>query len=1002
MSNKNTFSQIYKEGLSTLLLALLMVFPASAQFADGDGTESDPWQIATLEQLQAAGESENLDKHFILINDIDAEGTADWDDGKGFDPIGWWENASDNKVFSGSFDGNGFTITHLTINRAEEDRIGLFGYVDGAILKNITLDNLHVTGDRYVGGLAGYMSGGEINGITVSGSAVSGNARIGGITGFSTGTLTGVLYSGSVTGGSTAGGISGTNIGSITDASFSGSVSGESYVGGLTGGNSGEIHHSSASGAISGRVAGGLAGFNEVGSIYQSETNIEITNESDYSGGLIGITVEGSVHASSAIGKVSGNNLVGGLIGENMGTKIYDSYAHADVTGNSMAGGLIGRHSDGPVPLPVPPKPGVKGELSGSYATGSVSGNEMTGGLIGKSQAAVTSSYWDTESTGQNQGAGDGNPGESTGLSTGQMTGQNAYIFMHELDFDETWQLTEGYPVLAWQEPDDAVDQPVVSLIVVHPLSYDYGGVGTSASRVSEFTIENRGNMNLEGHAELAGPDAGQFELVAETASFSIEPDSTHIVEVVFQPEQEDHFNAVLEVHHNASNEENPLEVILEGEGLDLDFAGGSGIEEDPWQVATLEHLDEVRRVPYDWFIQTTNIDAIATEGWDDGLGFEPISVFTGHFDGDGYVISHLAIHREEQDQTGLFGRVGDGGVLRNITLEDMVVHGKNHVGGLVGLNQGDVYFSHTEGMVSGRSSVGGMIGSNSRWGSLVGNVFGSSSGADVAGQYYSGGLVGFNYGEVEQCFASGEVSAVEYRAGGLVGQNGDGPPLEGFHGGILNSYATGSVSGQSESGGLVGRHQLGEIQSTYAIGEVSGNSDIGGLIGVNSSTVLQSYWDMQSSGRSAGAGSGRSNGITGLTRSEMTQQANYENWDFEDVWTILEGRSYPWLQSIPDSILVSAGEPYTDIPLEFKLRNNYPNPFNPVTTIRYDLPEQMEVRLEIFDILGRRVVTLVDEEQRPGTHHAVWDASQVASGVYIYQIRAGGYIQSRQLTVIK
>jgi|GEM_PF-6470759 len=88
--------------------------------------------------------------------------------------------------------------------------------------------------------------------------------------------------------------------------------------------------------------------------------------------------------------------------------------------------------------------------------------------------------------------------------------------------------------------------------------------------------------------------------------------------------------------------------------------------------------------------------------------------------------------------------------------------------------------------------------------------------------------------------------------------------------------------------------------------------------------------------------------------------------------------------------------------PAHFHLYGNYPNPFNPVTIISYDLHEQADVRLEIFDILGRRITTLVNETQRPGTHQVTWDASQAASGSYIYRITAGDVMQSRQMMVIK
>ncbi|MBI3110892.1 MAG: T9SS type A sorting domain-containing protein [Ignavibacteriales bacterium] len=89
-------------------------------------------------------------------------------------------------------------------------------------------------------------------------------------------------------------------------------------------------------------------------------------------------------------------------------------------------------------------------------------------------------------------------------------------------------------------------------------------------------------------------------------------------------------------------------------------------------------------------------------------------------------------------------------------------------------------------------------------------------------------------------------------------------------------------------------------------------------------------------------------------------------------------------------------------IPAEFSLGQNYPNPFNPSTTIRYALPVQARVRLDIFDVLGRRLVTLVDEEQYPAWHQAQWNAGGVASGIYYYRLQASGFIETKKLILLK
>lgn len=90
------------------------------------------------------------------------------------------------------------------------------------------------------------------------------------------------------------------------------------------------------------------------------------------------------------------------------------------------------------------------------------------------------------------------------------------------------------------------------------------------------------------------------------------------------------------------------------------------------------------------------------------------------------------------------------------------------------------------------------------------------------------------------------------------------------------------------------------------------------------------------------------------------------------------------------------------DIPQELALRQNYPNPFNPATQITYELPLQADVRLEVYDMVGRQVATLVNETVQAGVHTVNFDAGNLSSGVYIYRLQAGSTTLSRKLTVIK
>ena len=94
--------------------------------------------------------------------------------------------------------------------------------------------------------------------------------------------------------------------------------------------------------------------------------------------------------------------------------------------------------------------------------------------------------------------------------------------------------------------------------------------------------------------------------------------------------------------------------------------------------------------------------------------------------------------------------------------------------------------------------------------------------------------------------------------------------------------------------------------------------------------------------------------------------------------------------------------EPPAELPKELTLAQNYPNPFNPSTVISYALPEQAQVRLTVYDMLGRTVGVLVDEQQAPGRYDVTWDASNHSSGVYIYRIDAGGLSITRKMTLVR
>ena len=110
---------------------------------------------------------------------------------------------------------------------------------------------------------------------------------------------------------------------------------------------------------------------------------------------------------------------------------------------------------------------------------------------------------------------------------------------------------------------------------------------------------------------------------------------------------------------------------------------------------------------------------------------------------------------------------------------------------------------------------------------------------------------------------------------------------------------------------------------------------------------------------------------------------------------------------NVTESASTAVDENADAMPRSFELAQNHPNPFNPSTTINYALPQQVAVKLEIFDLMGRRVRKLVNQTQPAGRYAIAWDGrneqgQQAASGVYFYRLRAGEFVQTKKLTLVK
>jgi len=158
----------------------------------------------------------------------------------------------------------------------------------------------------------------------------------------------------------------------------------------------------------------------------------------------------------------------------------------------------------------------------------------------------------------------------------------------------------------------------------------------------------------------------------------------------------------------------------------------------------------------------------------------------------------------------------------------------------------------------------------------------------------------------------------------------------------------------------------------------------------------------------------GELSGVLSDTSYEIRESWHPIAWRIKTLAGHLES---PWSKAFRDSIPGRGGEPTSveprgaTLPERFALFQNYPNPFNPATVIEYAIPGSartgVHVRLDIFDVLGRRIRTLVDKEQKPGFYTVVWSARDdsgrpAGTGIYYFRLQAGDFVQVKKMLLIK
>jgi len=230
------------------------------KYGGGIGEPNNPYLIYTAEHLNAIGaEPTDWDKHFKLMVDIDLSGYS-YDNALIAPYVDPRERAFNDTSFMGVIDGNGHTISNLTITG--ESYLGLFGQLGlGAEIKNLGLLDVNIAGFAFVGGFVG-RNGGNIATSYCTGT-ISGDDSVGGLSGRNWSTITASYSTVAVTADWDAGGLVGVNYGSITNSYNTGAVTANLHVSGLAGDNIGSIATCYSTGTVSGNNRpGGLVGFN--------------------------------------------------------------------------------------------------------------------------------------------------------------------------------------------------------------------------------------------------------------------------------------------------------------------------------------------------------------------------------------------------------------------------------------------------------------------------------------------------------------------------------------------------------------------------------------------------------------------------------------------------------------------------------------------------------------------------------------------------------------------
>ncbi len=915
----------------------------------GDGTSATPYTVRDVYGLQGIGSSSDyLSANWKLAGDIDASGTAIWNNGAGLKPIG-----DDNITFTGRLDGASHTITGLTINRPNTNTVGLFGIIgQGGGVSGLGLVNANVSGRSMTGGLAGSNAGGIVQSY-ISGS-VSGVTHTGGLVGYNTGAINLSYSTASVSGASNVGGLLGMNFGTMNQVYASGAVSGMGNLGGLVGGNIGTVVASyfdmsttlQSSGVGNGSTSG-ISGLNSAQARNASNYSGWDFNAYWYQSGDLRPILRSEAAAADANGVVTISNLhqlalmganlagnyklavdidAGAAVGTNAAdiwstggwvpvgtygaafTGVFDGAGHTitglvvnraasflGLFGNSAGTiqniGLVGEaingysYTGGLVGYNT-------GAISNAYTTGTVNGSQDVGGLVGYNSGSISNSYATAAVSG--------------GYEVGGLVGYNHGSISNSYATGAIFGSGSDAGGLAGF--NDRTIKFAYATGSVTGNTYVGGLVGYNDSGSSIDNAYASGAVN--GSVAVGGLVGRNFYSTITNSFWDV---STTGRSSGYGQSFSGTFSAIGLTTGQARSassysgwdfggvwyQAGDMRPILRSEAATTDSNGVASI----WNLHQLALIAANLNGNY---TLANDIDASETSGanasgiWSTG-GWVPLgntnTMFRGSFDGNNHTINALTV--TGYDQVGLFSV--SAGSISNLGLVGGSVAGvRTDVGALAGWNYGTISNSYSTATVSGNFDVGGLVGIN------YGTISSSHAAGAVSGVTgFMGGLVAYNFGTITNAYANGVVSGSATGAGGLVGLNAAMGVISGAYatgsvssssyavgglagsnlGTITNTYASGAVSGSDKVGGLVGgNYGSATISNSYAIGAVSSG---GGLIGENDATVTASFWNTETTGQTSGNSGGSSTGMTGLTSAQMADPFSFINagWDFAGIW---------------------------------------------------------------------------------------------------------------------